>query len=257
MLPCTPWKVAYNPRQRAGELLELVGLGERASHLPAQLSGGEQQRLCIARALINHPVMLLADEPTGNPDEDSARDVIALIRSIAGQNGQIEPTGTTDGPGQGRYEQVVGRVLTVRRYSAWGLLISVLVLTGCGAPGVPTPAQAELPDKIAEIQMENQGLTRRVETLQRENDELKRQLAAGPGVGQIKVSREQAEQIVRGNAQDWEVSHVSLVELMLRDPDRWVAVWLFVSGECPRCSKRIVDAMTGQVLNATNAPPGQ
>lgn len=85
MLPCVPWKVAYNTRQRALELLELVGLGSRVDHLPAQLSGGEQQRVCIARALINRPSLLLADEPTGNLDEDSAAEVLRLIRSLAAE----------------------------------------------------------------------------------------------------------------------------------------------------------------------------
>jgi putative ABC transport system ATP-binding protein len=87
MLPCTPWKVAYKPRERAAELLRLVGLGARMDHLPAQLSGGEQQRVAIARALINHPTLLLADEPTGNLDEESEREVMELIRDLAARFG--------------------------------------------------------------------------------------------------------------------------------------------------------------------------
>ncbi|GAB6174905.1 ABC transporter ATP-binding protein [Paradesulfitobacterium aromaticivorans] len=62
--------------------LKRVGLAYRAQHLPSQLSGGEQQRVCIARALINYPALILADEPTGNLDEDNEKIVIELFREL-------------------------------------------------------------------------------------------------------------------------------------------------------------------------------
>ena len=68
--------------KEAYEALERVGLGDRAKHLPSQLSGGEQQRVCVARALINHPELILADEPTGNLDETNERIVLDLFRQL-------------------------------------------------------------------------------------------------------------------------------------------------------------------------------
>ncbi|GHU91337.1 ABC transporter ATP-binding protein [Spirochaetia bacterium] len=62
--------------------LERVGLADRAKHLPRQLSGGEQQRVCIARALINYPELILADEPTGNLDEANERIVIDIFKQL-------------------------------------------------------------------------------------------------------------------------------------------------------------------------------
>ena len=69
--------------------LEQVGLGHRARHLPRQLSGGEQQRLCIARALINHPKIILADEPTGNLDETNQETVMDIFHRLHGQGSTI------------------------------------------------------------------------------------------------------------------------------------------------------------------------
>ena len=69
-------------RRRVNDLLEQVGLGDRRNAFPQQLSGGEQQRLCIARALINHPPILLADEPTGNLDPDTSIEIIKLLEAI-------------------------------------------------------------------------------------------------------------------------------------------------------------------------------
>ena len=86
-----PQKIAgrsrRDARQRATELIESVGLRDRASHRPARLSGGEQQRVAIARALANGPRLLLADEPTGNLDSHTAEDVFGLLIDFVRESG--------------------------------------------------------------------------------------------------------------------------------------------------------------------------
>lgn len=84
MMPaaCAAGRETASMRQRANELLDAVGLSDRRDFRPAAMSGGQRQRVAVARALINNPVLVLADEPTGNLDRESADHVMDLVRKI-------------------------------------------------------------------------------------------------------------------------------------------------------------------------------
>ena len=105
--------LAANPyqdyRRRASELLEMVGLGERLTHYPSEVSGGEQQRIAIARALVNSPGILFADEPTASLDVKSAMVVLDLFRRLNTEKGQTVVMVTHE-PGDERYVDRVIRL---------------------------------------------------------------------------------------------------------------------------------------------------
>jgi putative ABC transport system ATP-binding protein len=107
-LPLIPYAPkTLNLDRRARELLAQVGLGERMHHLPSQLSGGEQQRVAVARALVNRPRLLLADEPTGNLDSKSGGELMDLFTELHSQYDMTVITVTHDPNIAGRAERVL------------------------------------------------------------------------------------------------------------------------------------------------------
>ena len=106
-------------RRRALELLETVGLGDRGRHRPSELSGGEQQRVAVARALINDPSLILADEPIGSLDDENARKIIALLSDACRQRGKTVFLVTHDremvGPADRVFEVRTGSLTSIER----------------------------------------------------------------------------------------------------------------------------------------------
>jgi len=109
--------------RRANELIQLVHLQDRADHRPQAMSGGEQQRVAIARSLLNEPALLLADEPTGNLDSKYAKEIWLLLRRLAAE--------------QGRTVLMVTHEAAAASYADW-----VLVLKDGQIVGQITPTEA-------------------------------------------------------------------------------------------------------------------
>jgi putative ABC transport system ATP-binding protein len=111
VLPMIFQKVKPSQRaQRAKELLEKVGMGDRKNHRPNELSGGERQRVSIARAMANDPDIILADEPTGNLDSESGATVMELLRRLSDEEGKTVIV-VTHNPEVAAYAE---RVITLR-----------------------------------------------------------------------------------------------------------------------------------------------
>ncbi|MGA9657985.1 MAG: ATP-binding cassette domain-containing protein [Asticcacaulis sp.] len=105
-------------RERIMEAMDRVGIAHRASHLPRQLSGGQQQRCAIARAIVGHPSILLADEPTGNLDSENAAQIFNILKGLHQEGSTLVVV--THSPGQAdQAERVVemldGRIQFSRR----------------------------------------------------------------------------------------------------------------------------------------------
>lgn len=108
VLRATGWKEADRMQNRIQEVLASVGLSDKADAMPYQLSGGEQQRVAIARGLLNDPLLIVADEPTGNLDPETSDDILLLLRRLAQEQGTAVLLATHD---YRMLEQFPGRIV--------------------------------------------------------------------------------------------------------------------------------------------------
>ncbi len=92
VLQATQWKKQSEIQERIQEVLKMVGMETKGYKLPHELSGGEQQRIVLARAILNSPKIILADEPTGNLDEETGRQIIGLLRAISAKGAAVVMT---------------------------------------------------------------------------------------------------------------------------------------------------------------------
>jgi len=112
LMPLTYTKENLSEHQmekRTTELLQKVGLGDRTDHQPSQLSGGEQQRVAIARSLVNHPRVLFADEPTGNLDSRTSEEILQMFQQLNSADG-ITIILVTHDPGVAQHAQRIIRI---------------------------------------------------------------------------------------------------------------------------------------------------
>jgi ABC-type lipoprotein export system ATPase subunit len=141
MLPLRYGPKRPDGRERAAELLELVGLGARMRHRPTELSGGEQQRVAIARSLINDPAIVLGDEPTGEVDSETSASLMSMLRRLNRERGVTLAVVTHDPGVAATTDRVVrlsdGRVTAdVRRGGAgWDDALAVAPVSSNGSNG--------------------------------------------------------------------------------------------------------------------------
>lgn len=151
--PVLPYRKRSTALERAEELLAAVGLAGREHRLPSQLSGGQQQRVAIARALINNPTLLLADEPTGNLDSATGKEIIDLLLRLNSEQGTTLILATHDMDIAARCARTVsmrdGRVVDDRRTEPGTRTDAPAPGSGDDRQGDPTPGPVPAQDPTA------------------------------------------------------------------------------------------------------------